>query len=132
MTNVIDTWQLTHISRHYPYLSVDCSVDDARVLEATRKRDPCRRQQFAISHSSSSSSTLYEFIVTLYHRHFHELVPFQISCTSHNLHHFIHKYTLVSSYTFSFNSFYILSFTIQLMSYIIFVIERLNVLLHVF
>lgn len=73
MTNVIDTWQLTHISRHYPYLSVDCSVNDARVLEATRKRDSCRRQPFAISHSSASSSyTVYEFIATLYHRHFHE------------------------------------------------------------
>lgn len=47
-------------------LSVDCAVDDVRVLETARERDSCRRQAFAISHSSASSST-YEFIVLLYH-----------------------------------------------------------------
>lgn len=37
-------------------LSVDCAADDARVLEPARKRDSCRRQAFAISHSFASSS----------------------------------------------------------------------------
>lgn len=54
-------------------LSVDYPVDDARVLEAARERDSCRRQAFTISHSFASSLT-YEYIVLLYRQHFYQLI----------------------------------------------------------
>ena len=56
-------------------LSVDYPVDDARVLEAARERDSCRRQAFTISHSFASSLT-YKYVVLLYRRHFYQLMPF--------------------------------------------------------